>query len=736
MLTALLGTQGSLQTAFLALGGGLVLTGLLAGVLRHAGAPMDLRLMLSCRAMIRSAEHPAALTDLSGEILASNQLFKLLGGAQTRIEASLGGLFDDPTDAAQLARRALALGGASEVRRRGATEAVSVAVAPIGATGLEWRVLPCTRPPLDADSYDGAPFLRVELSADGTIQGVNRAIETADGAAVRTLSGLVADLPLRPGGVHAMHAGPDARMRCLLAPREDGRSDAFFFPVDPAELQDAGPDRFLDHLPIGLVRMTASGKLIFANRAAKALLGERAEPDAMIGALVEGLARSIPERLAEVARGIGTSRAEIARSIGDERELFLQVALNRLVLDGDIQVLAVVSDATEMKTLEAQFVQSQKMLAVGQLAGGVAHDFNNLLTAINGHCDLLLLRHESGDSDHGDLMQIRQNANRAAALVRQLLAFSRKQTLRPKTLLLIETLSELSHLLNRLMGERVELKIDNGADLWPVRVDERQFEQVIMNLVVNARDAMPNGGRVEIRTRNTTIDAPIERDSATVPAGDYVLVDVLDTGIGIPEDRLRKIFEPFFTTKKVGEGTGLGLSTVYGIVKQTGGFIFASSVVGQGSTFTIYLPRHSEEMPAAQEAPPTIEGPRDLTGQGVVLLAEDEAPVRSFAARALRLRGYTVLEAASGEEALEIVDTGEHKIDILVSDVVMPGIDGPTWVAQARATLGAVKVIFVSGYAEDVFRSGDAEVPDAVFVAKPFSLNELTQRVKEALEAG
>jgi two-component system cell cycle sensor histidine kinase/response regulator CckA len=373
------------------------------------------------------------------------------------------------------------------------------------------------------------------------------------------------------------------------------------------------------------------------------------------------------------------------------------------------------------------------MQAIGQLAGGVAHDFNNLLTAINGPGDLLLLRHEGGDPDHGDLIQIRQNANRAAALVRQLLAFSRKQTLRPKVLHLTETLSELSHLLNRLLGERVTLRIEHGQELGPVRVDERQFEQVIMNLVVNARDAMPNGGEVRISTRNLRLRHDLERDQATVPAGDYVLVEVTDTGVGIPEDKLHKIFEPFYTTKKLGEGTGLGLSTVYGIVKQTGGFIFVASVVGRGSTFSVYLPRHDEEPPAEGAAEPLPEPVRDLTGNGVVLLVEDEAPVRSFAARALRLRGYTVLEAGSGEEALEFIADPAQRIDLLVSDVVMPGIDGPTWVRQAREQRPGVKVIFVSGYAEDVFRSDGGAVEDAIFVPKPFSLNELTQKVKDAL---
>ena len=410
------------------------------------------------------------------------------------------------------------------------------------------------------------------------------------------------------------------------------------------------------------------------------------------------------------------------------------MAFTRTVLDGASSLLAVVSDATELKTLEAQFVQSQKMQAVGQLAGGVAHDFNNLLTAINGHCDLLLMRHDVADVEHGDLMQIRQNANRAAALVRQLLAFSRKQTLRPTVINLQDTLSELTHLLNRLLTDKVALRIEHGPDLAPVRVDERQIEQVIMNLVVNARDAMPRGGEVRITTRNVRLARDLVRDRAVILKGDYVVIEVADSGHGIPEGKLNKIFEPFFTTKQVGEGTGLGLSTAYGIIKQTGGFIFAESPPGQGATFTIYLPAYDKvEATPVPEPEPEPRRPRDLTGRGLVLLVEDEDPVRSFAARALRLRGYTVVEAASGEEALEILKDGDLHVDIMLSDVIMPGLDGPGWVREAQKARPEAKVIFMSGYAEDSFFGGDGGVPGATFLQKPFTLNELTERVKDQL---
>jgi two-component system cell cycle sensor histidine kinase/response regulator CckA len=339
------------------------------------------------------------------------------------------------------------------------------------------------------------------------------------------------------------------------------------------------------------------------------------------------------------------------------------------------------------------------------------------------------------DVEHGELMQIRQTANRAAALVRQLLAFSRKQTLRPTVINLQDTLGELTHLLNRLLTDKVTLRIEHGADLWPVRADERQIEQVIMNLVVNARDAMPRGGEVRITTRNVRLEQDSPRDRAVILTGDYVEIEVDDCGDGIPGGKLNKIFEPFFTTKQVGEGTGLGLSTAYGIVKQTGGFIFADSPDGQGAVFTIYLPAYDKAEAPVPLAAPEAKRPRDLTGRGLVLLVEDEDPVRSFAARALRLRGYTVVEAASGEEALEILKDPALRVDIMLSDVIMPGLDGPTWVREAQKARPEAKVIFMSGYAEDAFVGGDGGVPGAGFLPKPFTLNELTEKVKDRLEA-
>jgi two-component system cell cycle sensor histidine kinase/response regulator CckA len=371
-------------------------------------------------------------------------------------------------------------------------------------------------------------------------------------------------------------------------------------------------------------------------------------------------------------------------------------------------------------------------------------------------------------------VQINQNANRAASLVGQLLAFSRKQTLEPHVVDLRDTMGELVHLLNRLVGEKIVLTINHDPALLPVRVDRRQLDQVIMNLVVNARDAMPDGGEIRIETRVIHLAEALRRDNAVVPQGKYVTIRVRDRGHGIPPEKLGRIFEPFFTTKEVGEGTGLGLSMAYGIVKQTGGFIFVDSVVGEGTTFTIYIPVYdvpSETVPApegvaplprkdahrsegAVRSPPAAthppprhaeatqalrsptEGavaPADGDGPGTILLVEDEAPVRAFASRALRLRGYTVLEAENGEAALRTLRSTDSRVDLFVTDVVMPGMDGPSLVREALRSHPDVKVVFVSGYSEEDIAELSGDIPNAVFLPKPFTLSDLAATVARQL---
>ncbi len=394
-------------------------------------------------------------------------------------------------------------------------------------------------------------------------------------------------------------------------------------------------------------------------------------------------------------------------------------------------------DQTEQRSLEEQFIQSQKMDLVGQLAGGVAHDFNNLLTAMIGFCDLLLQRHSPKDQSFADIMQIKQNANRAANLVRQLLAFSRQQTLQPRILKITDVLAELSHLLRRLIGADIELDIVHGRDLWQVKVDESQMEQVIINLVVNARDVVEAGGKVSIKTRNLSRAENEDVRHQSLPKGDYVVLEVADTGTGIPKDIVDKIFEPFFTTKEVGSGTGLGLSTVYGIIRQTGGHIFVDSEVGEGTCFTIYLPQHianADDVAVEEVAEEVSLSPQpDLTGAGTVMLVEDEDAVRMFGARALRNKGYTVVEAGSGDEALELLAQEGNNIDVLVTDVVMPGLDGPAMIRKVRETHADMKVVFISGYTEDSFRKRLDVAEDIHFLPKPFTLQQLASKVKEIM---
>jgi two-component system, cell cycle sensor histidine kinase and response regulator CckA len=347
------------------------------------------------------------------------------------------------------------------------------------------------------------------------------------------------------------------------------------------------------------------------------------------------------------------------------------------------------------------------------------------------------MRFRPGDPSFADIMQIKQNANRAANLVRQLLAFSRQQTLQPRIIDITDVLVELSHLLRRLIGENIELKVVHGRDLGLAKVDQGQLEQVIINLAVNARDAMQGGGTLTIRTANVSQASPLRRGHEIMPAGDYVLIEVADTGVGIAKEHLARIFEPFFSTKEVGSGTGLGLSTVYGIVRQTGGFIFVDSAPGRGATFQIYLPRHQLNDAALNTRgdPAEVLPPKDLTGIGTVLLVEDEDPVRIFGARALRNKGYKVLEAKSGEAGLEVIRAAEETIDLLITDVVMPNMDGPALIREVREIHPDMKVIFISGYTEDAFRQRLDSDSEIHFLPKPFSLKQLAGKVKEVMEA-
>jgi len=523
-------------------------------------------------------------------------------------------------------------------------------------------------------------------------------------------------------------AGPRARAFVRDLTAEQQRADALV-------QSEKRFHRFVDEAPVGIAVLDMAGTITECSAA----FARMAAPD---GALRRKLADLVDEdergRVEQwIAAAVATDEAapplQVAFRGADKvvASLFARRFFNEF---GGVGLVVHALDNTEQRRLEAQFFQSQKMELVGQLAGGVAHDFNNLLTAMIGFCDLLLQRHSAKDQSFADIMQIKQNANRAANLVRQLLAFSRQQTLQPKVLDVAGVVAELSHLLRRLIGANIELKLVHGRDLWLVKVDQSQFEQVIINLAVNARDAIGGAGALTIQTRNLPA-AEVSGVRHALPAADYVVITVSDTGSGIPKENLDKIFEPFFTTKAVGSGTGLGLSTVYGIIKQTGGHIFVDSELGKGATFTIYLPRHegAPEVERPMDEPRARAAERDLTGMGTVLLVEDEDAVRMFGARALRNKGYSVVEASSGEAALKLLDEGADRIDVLISDVVMPGMDGPSMVRRVRDKHPDMKVIFISGYTEDSLRKRMDVVGDVHFLAKPFTLQQLAGKVKEIM---
>ncbi|OJX68058.1 PAS domain-containing sensor histidine kinase [Magnetospirillum sp. 64-120] len=491
-----------------------------------------------------------------------------------------------------------------------------------------------------------------------------------------------------------------------------------------------------DDAPVGIALIEQDGTIGACNLALQAMMG--IDHDAMAGRLLADYIAveqqdGAAEQLNRVLSG-SLPGAHLDVRLKGRRDLIAQLFVSPTHEDGAISGLIVhFIDATEQRNLEVQFAQSQKMQAMGQLAGGVAHDFNNLLTAMIGFCDLLLQRHGAGDPSFADIMQIRQNANRAASLVRQLLAFSRRQALQPRLLNVTDALADLSTLLRRLLGETIELKLVHGRQLGLVRVDPGQFDQVIINLAVNARDAMPGGGTLTIRTNSVTVDQPVQRGPELMPAGQYVLIEVADTGTGIAREHLGRIFEPFFSTKEVGAGTGLGLSTVYGIVRQTDGFVVVDSELGQGATFAIYLPRIEAE--PAMETKKVAAAPEsaDLTGSGTILLVEDEDAVRMFGTRALKNKGYKVIEARSGEQALDVLRS-EQGIDVLISDVVMPGMDGVTLAKLVRMERPLIKLILISGYSEDVARNGIDPDAGIHFLPKPFSLKQLAETVKRVMD--
>ncbi|MBX4335566.1 ATP-binding protein [Bartonella raoultii] len=497
---------------------------------------------------------------------------------------------------------------------------------------------------------------------------------------------------------------------------------------------------YFDASPFAIAVTDVNGYVLHMNRVFSSLMGCIGKTLNLYEVILQRDCVQLERAFQKVTKNKNYSVSlETVLEKNEERHLRLHVVSFPPYYDDVLQDLVIISvvEITEQKTLEDKMMQSQKMQAVGQLAGGIAHDFNNVLTAILMSCDLLLNIHRSSDPAHADLINIKNNANRAAALVQQLLAFSRKQTLRPEKVDFTEFLSDIRNLILPLLGNNIQLKIIHGRDLWSVEVDQASFQRVIMNLVINARDAMEDGGIVTIATNNITKQQSAEYDNVGFAIGEYVQLTVSDTGTGIPVAIQEKMFEPFFTTKEVGKGTGLGLSMVYGIIKQTGGYIYCDSREGEGATFHIFLPRYishnNQEVSLQIEKGEEKEKNTDLTGSATILLVEDEDSVRMGGVKALQMRGYTVLEAASGVEALTLLEENKGDIDIIVSDVVMPEMDGPTLLKEVHKSYPNIKFLFVSGYAKDAFSKNLPQ--DAVFgfLSKPFTLKQLALTVKETL---
>ncbi|MEJ7776657.1 MAG: response regulator [Sphingomicrobium sp.] len=709
-------------------------------------------------AALELSKDAAAITDADGSLLLANPAYReRFAGA-----SAPGKLAIDEESAQGLAtarQMAWRDGGGCVAGINTGNGPVAVEVERIGARGdlLLWRF-----PQTDGENpvalvaarirghageaLGAAGVLAALVDPDGKVRAFNRPF------ASRALAGQTDE---EVSFETLIHTDEDGQFR-LVAEGEGARAlRAVHIPVDPPAPPGNGifylfdsPDSLplsssshlqamLDILPIGLALVDRDGRFLTMNDGFRAAAGLKSNsrpvyPGDMV---IKEDKAAVADAVRRNARGPAMSGDIAIRLARNPKE---PVALTIAGLRGldDALVLLLLKDNSEEAKLKRQVAQATKMQAVGQLAGGVAHDFNNILTAIIGHCDLMLMRHTPGDSDYDDIQQIKSNSNRAAGLTRQLLAFSRQQTLRPQVLQLTDVVAEVSHLLKRLLGETVKLVVKHGRNLGPVRADPGQLEQVIVNLAVNARDAIVSsgGGILTIQTYPVLAHQVAELGSDILPVADYSALSVTDTGCGIAPNVLGKVFEPFFTTKEVGKGTGLGLSTVYGIVKQSGGFIFADSKVGEGTRFVIYLPVHQVEPETGKARRAAKPKANELWGSGTVLLVEDEPMVRTVAERALARHGYTVVTANNGEEALEVLSRVGDEIVLLITDVVMPAMDGPTMVREARLTWPSLPILFMSGYAEEQLRKS-IDFDNVLFLPKPFSVQELAESARRALEA-
>jgi two-component system, cell cycle sensor histidine kinase and response regulator CckA len=698
------------------------------------------------RAVLDAAAGPAVITDAEGRLLCANAAYEQAHGGDSPVALSID-LLAMPV----IARR----DGAATSSFQGFE--VHVRAAGHAESALLWTFASRSSQDLAAEArrliageagqrLGQAGLMAVLTDAEGRIIVANRAFRyrAAEEGEIEPGAPLVDLLAMGDQGQFHLAregktGGPIRIHQVPLADSAEAGANLFLFfdELGGGFGRDgaANVNALLEILPLGLALADRDGRFIYLNGAFRraANLSPNAAPTYPSDLVVEEDKAAVADSVRRFARGPSMS-GDIAVRLksSPEEPVALTVAGSRGL--GDAAVLLSLKDNSEEDRLKRQIAQATKMQAVGQLAGGVAHDFNNILTAIIGHCDLMLMRHSPGDSDYDDIQQIRSNSNRAASLTRQLLAFSRQQTLRPQVLQLPDVISEVSTLLKRLLGEKVKLQVKHGRSLGAVRADPGQLEQVIVNLAVNARDAMlakdaEAGGTLTLHTYPVSADDVRRMGSEILPIADYTALRVSDTGTGIPPHLLPKIFEPFFTTKEVGKGTGLGLSTVYGIVKQSGGFIFAESEPGKGTSFVLYFPVHRAEV--TKPTRKSKENAGELWGTGTILLVEDEATVRAVAERALTRHGYTVLTAENGEAAIEIL-VREGSVDLMISDVVMPTMDGPTTAREARKLQPDLNILFISGYAEEQLRQS-IDLDRVAFLAKPFSVQRLAEAVRDSL---
>jgi two-component system cell cycle sensor histidine kinase/response regulator CckA len=716
------------------------------------------------RTLAAASDDALAVTDRAGRLVCANDRYKARFGRYP----TPPGLPLDGTGAADLASagRTAWRDGSAQLERivtRGAPLAVQIERAGEAEDMLVWRFHDAEGLDLatnvqalvagpTGDRLAAAGIMAALIAPDGKLLAANRVLrERSMGHEESVVVGrdfarfLIAD---DKGQVRFEREGAKGNpLRILQIPFLDG-DDAPILVVLLDEEESGQPaigasaaahvKSLISLLPVGLALVDRDGRFVQMNDPfARAAQVDPAHPPLYPGDLVVREDKAaVADAIRKFANG-ATHSTDMAIRLKDhpDEPVALTIAGARGL--GDASVLLSLKDNGEETRLKREVAQATKMQAVGQLAGGVAHDFNNILTAIIGHCDLMLMRHSPGDSDYDDIQQVKANSNRAASLTRQLLAFSRQQTLRPQVLQLPDVISEVSQLLKRLMGETVKLEVRHGRNLGAVRADPGQLEQVVVNLAVNARDSMlakdASGGTLTITSRAVTAADVRKLGNDILPVADYSLLEIADTGVGIPPDIVGKIFEPFFTTKEIGKGTGLGLSTVYGIVKQSGGYIFADSRPGQGATFSIYFPVHTAETPAAVKRAEARDKPADLWGTGTILLVEDEDMVRTVAERALTRQGYTVLTAEHGEAALELLAAGERP-DLLISDVVMLTMDGPTMVRHARERYPDLPILFMSGYAEEQLRKS-IDLDNVAFLPKPFSVQQLAEAARDVLAA-